>query len=146
VVSQGSTTPDLEGAVRRSAEALNRRDFDAALSVWAPDALWELAPLGIGVVEGGHLIGHEAIRKLWKDLTEAFDDFEAEVENHHDLGSGVTFGVLVQRGRPHGSDSFVESRAGVVAIWRDGRIARATSYQDLDEARAAAERLAQERG
>jgi len=139
-------TPDLEESVRRSIDALNRRDFDAAVAVWAPDAVWELAPLGFGVFAGGHLIGHEAIRKSQEDLTEAFADFESELEDHRDFGRDVTFGVLVQRGRPHGSEAFVEARGGVVAIWRDARIARATSYQDLDEARAAAERLAQERG
>jgi ketosteroid isomerase-like protein len=140
------TTPDLEEAVRRALEAFNRRDLDAALSLYAPDAVLVLAPGGFGMLEGAHLIGREAIRKSWEDLTEAFEDFESEIEDHHDLGSGVTFGVLVQRGRPHGSDAFVETRGAAVAVWRDGRIARATSYQDVDEARAAAERLAEERG
>ena len=142
-----STTPDLEEVVRRGIEALNRRDFDAAFSLYAPDVVFELAPGGIGVLQGGYaLIGHEAMRKSWEDFIESFHDFEIGNKDHRDLGSGVTFGVLVQRGRPHGSDAFVEARAGVVAIWRDGRIARATSYQDLDQARAAAERLAEERG
>jgi ketosteroid isomerase-like protein len=141
-----STTPDLEKAARRALEALNRRDFDAALSVWAPDAVWELPPLGLAVLEEGPLIGQEAIRKLWEDLTGSFEAYEFENEDFHDLGSSVTFGVLVQRSRPHGSDRFIKTRLGVVAIWIDGRIARATSYQDVDEARAAAERLAQERG
>jgi ketosteroid isomerase-like protein len=145
-MTEESTTPDLEEALRRSVEAFNRRDLDVAFSLYTPDAVFELAPLGLAVLEEGPLMGREAMRKFWEDLTEAFADFESEIEDHHDLGSGVTFGVLVQRGRPHGSDAFVETRAGVVAIWRDGRIARATSYQDVDEARAAAERLAQERG
>jgi len=144
-VSEESTTPDLEEAVRHAFEALNRRDIDAALSLWAPDVVWELPPLGLGVLEGP-LIGHEAIRKFSEDLTASFQEFDFEYENFHDLGSGVTFGVVVQRARPHGSDGFLESRVGVVAIWRDARIARATSYQDVDQARAAAERLAEERG
>ena len=138
--------PDPEEVLRRGFEALNRRDFDAAQSMYAPDVVLELAPLGLGVFVGDRLIGREAIRRSWEDLTEAFEDFEFEREDHDDLGSGVTFGVLVLRGRPHGSDGFVEARSGVVSIWRDGRMARATTYQDLDEARAAAERLAQERG
>jgi ketosteroid isomerase-like protein len=141
-----STTPDLEEAVRRAREAVNRCDFDGALSVWAPDGVWALSPVGFGAVEGRPLIGHEAIRKLFEDLTGTFEDFEFEEEEFHDLGSGVTFGVTLMRGRPHGSGSFVENRVGVVAIWRDERIARATNYPDIDEARAAAERLAQERG
>ena len=141
-MAEESTTPDLEESVRRTIEALNRRDFAAALSLYAPDVVVEL----VSVLEGGPLIGHEALRKFLEDLTGSFEGFEFESADFHDLGSGVTFGVLVQRGRPHGSDSLVESRLGVVATWRDGRIAHARMYQDVDEARAAAERLAQERG
>ena len=141
-----SATPDLEEVVRRGIEAFNRRDFDAALSMYTPDVVFELAPLGFAVLEEGPLIGQEAIRKLWEDLTGSFEDYEFENEDFHDLGSSVTFGVLVQRSRPHGSDRFIETRMGVVATWRDGRIAHARMYQDVDEARAAAERLAQERG
>jgi ketosteroid isomerase-like protein len=138
--------PDPEEAVRRIIEALNCRDFDAALCLYTPDLVLELDPLGAGVLEGGPLIGHEALRKFWEDLTGSFQHFEYASEDFHDLGSGVTFGVLVQRGAPHGSDRFVETRLGVPAIWRDGQIARATIYQDVDEGRAAAERLAKERG
>jgi ketosteroid isomerase-like protein len=145
-MTEEPTTPDLEERVRRMIEAFNRRDFDAALSFYAPDAVFEMAPLGLGVLVGDRVIGHEAIRKSWEDLTESFEDFEFEIEHFHDLGSGVTFGVNVVRGRPHGSDAVVESRGAVVAIRRDGRIARVTTYQDFDEARAAAERLAEERG
>jgi ketosteroid isomerase-like protein len=140
-----STTPDLEETLRRGIEALNRRDFDAALAMYEPDVVWEFAPLGFGGLVGGPLIGHEAMRKFWEDLTESFEDWEYESDDHHDLGGGVTFGVLVQRSRPHGSDRFVETRLGVTSIWRAGRLARATAYRDIDEARAAAERLAEER-
>jgi ketosteroid isomerase-like protein len=141
-----STTPDPEEALRRMIEALNRRDFDAAVSLFAPDGVWDFPPLGFAVLEEGPLMGHHAMRKSLEDLTESFQDFEFEIEDFHDLGSGGSFNVFVQRGRPHGSDRFVESRLGVVAIWRDGRVARATSYQDVDQARAAAKRLALERG
>jgi hypothetical protein len=36
-------------------------------------------------------------------------------------------------------------RGGWVAVWRDGLIERNTVYEDLDQARADAERLAVER-
>jgi ketosteroid isomerase-like protein len=141
-----STMPDSEEAVLRLLEALNRRDFDAALSMYTPDVVFELAPLGFAVLEEGPLVGREAIRRAWEDWTESFEDFEFDNEDHHDLGSGVTFGVLALRGRPRGSDASVEARGWVVTTWRDGRIARATSYKDVDGPCAAAERLAQERG
>jgi ketosteroid isomerase-like protein len=140
-----STTPDFEETIRRASEAFNRRDFDAALSIYTPDVVWEFTSLGLGALEGP-LIGQEGMRKFLEDLTEAFEDLEWQSEDVHDLGGGVTFGVLVTRSRPHSSNAFVETRIGVVAIWREGRVARVTSYQDFDEARAAAERLAQERG
>jgi ketosteroid isomerase-like protein len=145
-VPEESTTPDLVEVVRRSLEASSRRDLDAAFSIWAPDALVELAPLGFGVLKGGSLTGREAIRKFWEDLLGAFDGFEIRNEELHDFGSGVTFAVFRQRGRPHGGGGFVENRYGAVGIWRDGRIARSTTYLDIDEGRAAAERLAEERG
>jgi ketosteroid isomerase-like protein len=131
------TTPDLVEAIRRGVEAVNRRDFDAALSLCTPDVVWEVSSVG-RMVEMRPFIGGEAMQKFWEDLTGAFGDFEISDEEVQDLGSGVTFGVAALRGRPHGSGGLIESRVGVVAIWRDGRIARATNYIDLDEARAAA--------
>jgi ketosteroid isomerase-like protein len=144
-MSEESTTPGFEETIRRASEAFNRRDFDAALSMYTTDAVWEFTSLGFGVLEGP-LVGQEAMRKFLENLTEAFEDLEWESEDVHDLGGGVTLGVLVTRSRPHASDAFVETRIGVVAIWREGRVARVTSYQDFDQARAAAERLAQGRG
>ena len=36
-----STTPDLVELTRRLLEAVNRRDFDAAMGFFATDAVWE---------------------------------------------------------------------------------------------------------
>jgi ketosteroid isomerase-like protein len=62
------------------------------------------------------------------------------------LGNAVTFAVILRRGRVVGSSGSVQLRYASVAEWRDGLIVRKTTYHDIDEARAAAERLAQERG
>lgn len=141
-----STTPDLEEAFRRALEAFNRGDIDAAVSIWAPDAVYHLAASGFAVVEGASVTGRGSIRKLWEGLTASFDAAEFDSEEFIDLGGGVTFGVAAMRGKPRGGSSFVEIRFGFVSSWRDGRIARARNYTDIEEARAAAERLAQERG
>jgi hypothetical protein len=50
--------------------------------------------------------------------------------------------VIIQKGRPAGSGGEVRLRYGAVAVWLDGAIVRITNYGDIDEARAAAERLA----
>ena len=69
-----------------------------------------------------------------------------EPEDVQDLGNGVTFSVLRDDGRPAGSTGHVETRQAYVLEWVEGMVARATVYSDIDEARAAAERLAEERG
>jgi hypothetical protein len=53
--------------------------------------------------------------------------------------------VIVQKGRVAGSSGSVQLRYGAVTEWVDGLIVRNTTYTDIDEARAAAERLAEER-
>ena len=40
----------------------------------------------------------------------------------------------------------VQLRYAAVNVWEDGRIERITNYSDIDEGRAVAERLAEERG
>jgi ketosteroid isomerase-like protein len=136
-----STTPDLEEAGRRGREALNRGDLDAAVAMYARDAVWDVSSLGLeGVFEG-----REAIRGALEDLIAPYEDLEVVREEFRDLGSGVTFLVFLARGRLRGSTRFVESRMASVATWANGLIERQTTYPDLDEARAAAERLAKER-
>jgi acetylornithine deacetylase/succinyl-diaminopimelate desuccinylase-like protein len=66
-----------------------------------------------------------------------------------DLGSGLVFAVVRQTGRPVGTIGYVRQREGWVWVVVDGLIAsHHTTYPeaDINAARAAAERLAQERG
>ena len=141
-----STTPDPLETFRRGVEAFNRRDLDASIGMWAADAVWELSPDRMGLFEMVAPTGHAAIRKLVEEYPAAFDDFQLAIEEAHALGNGVTFHAIIERGTPHGGSGLLERCYGFVATWRDGRIARAKNYLDIDEARAAAGRLAQERG
>jgi ketosteroid isomerase-like protein len=136
--------PDLEELFRRFIAALNRRDYEAALALWAPDAVLDLSPVGLDVVETSPT-GHEAIRKFWEEVAATFADWEVEVEEIVELGNGVTLSVFSQRGKPRGSSALVEMRYAGVAQRKDELIERSTLYLDIDEARAAAERLAKER-
>jgi hypothetical protein len=58
----------------------------------------------------------------------------------------VTFGSARQRARLSGSTGSVEFWVAAVVAWEDGLIHLQALYADIDEARAVAERLAQERG
>jgi ketosteroid isomerase-like protein len=141
-MSQESTTPDLVEVVRGMIESVRRRDLDGAVNFFAPDAVWD----GWGV--GDTFEGRAAIRGFFEDWLGTFEEFEAEPEEILDLGNGVVFAVLRQDARLVGSMGDVRLREvwAYTFVCVGGLIARGTSSTDLDEARAYAERLAQERG
>jgi ketosteroid isomerase-like protein len=139
-MSEESTTPDLVELTRRFAEAAKRRDFDEMLSPFEADAVWEAAPLGVSFG------GVTAIRGFFEDWIGSYEEFEMEPEQVLDLGNGVGLAVLTQRGRPVGSTGVVRVRSGFVAVLVGGMIVQVKVYTDIDEARAAAERLAESRG
>jgi uncharacterized protein (TIGR02246 family) len=133
-----STTPDLSKLFRQSIEAVNRGDLDAYLSSYAPDAVFQT---GVGRFEG-----RDAIRGYLEDLWGAYDELVFALEELHDLGNGVAFFALAATGRLRGTSAEVHLRYAVVVTHVDGALARVTDYVGIDEARAAAERLAEERG
>ena len=139
-MSQESTTPDLIGLARRLNEAINRRDWDAVQSFYAPDAV------DVGVEAIGTFEGAATIRGYYEDLASSLDDFHVETQEIIDLGNGVTFAVVLITGHPFGSSGEVQMRFGSVASWTEAVIERQTGDMDIDAARAAAERLAGERG
>ena len=134
-----STTPDLEELGRRLLEAANRRDFDAGMRFFAPDAVWRPA--------GGYTFeGRAAIRGFFEELASSFDDLHFEFEEFLDLGNGVAFSVTILTGRPVGSSGELRVRYASVGVWTDGVIERSNEYtKNFDKARAAAETRAEER-
>ena len=139
-MTEQPTTPDPVEHRRGLLEAWNRRDFDAAQSFFATDAVWETVGLGTTFE------GVAAIRGFWQDWWAGYEELWVDLEEPLDLGNGVTFGVVVTNGRPVGSSGYVRHKNAVVSVWVRGLIVRVTNYPDPDEARAAAERLAKERG
>ena len=137
-MSEESTTPDPVELVRRTSEAANRRDLDAVVSSFAEDAVFD------GRAAGTFFEGRPAIRRFLEDWFGTYEELELGLEEVRDLGNGVVFAVVVQNGRPAGSAGHLRQREGWVFVWVRGLIARLTTYE-VDEARAAAERLAQER-
>jgi ketosteroid isomerase-like protein len=138
--AEDPTSPGLIDPWRRSFEAVGRRDVGAAVSIWAPDGVWDISPMGLGVYEG-----LAATRGFFEDWIANYEEFAIEIEQMIDLGSGVGFAVIRQSGRLAGSTGRVQLRYAAVSTWVDGLAVRVTNYTDVDEARAAAERLAAER-
>jgi ketosteroid isomerase-like protein len=133
------TTSDLVELVLRFVEAANRRDFVAIEAFYALDVV--LRGAQIGTFEG-----RAAARGVLEDVIAPYEEFRTEIEEVLDLGFGVAFALVIARGRVGGSSAQVTFRYATVTIWREGLIARQTNYTDVDEARAAAQRLAEERG
>ncbi len=139
-MTEESTTPDLVLLLKRLSDAVGRRDPDAITALYAPNGVWDLSPIGAGTFEG-----HAAVRGFMEDWFGSYEEWEREAEELLDLGNGVALAVWLQRGRPVGSSGEVRQRYAAVLLCDDGKIARVTNYTNIDEARAAAERLAQER-
>jgi ketosteroid isomerase-like protein len=89
--------------------------------------------------------GRVAIRGFLEVWFGAFEELDFELEEVSHFGSGVVFALVSQDGRPVGGGGHVRQREGWVYRCVGGSIARLTT-SDVDQARVAAERLAQERG
>jgi ketosteroid isomerase-like protein len=135
-MSEEPTTRDLVELVGRAFEAANRRDLDAVTSNFAADAVLD------GRALGDHFEGRAAIRSFIEYWFGMYEELEFGLEEVRDLGKGVVFAVVTQNGRPVGSAGHVRQREGWVYVWVEGLIARLT-ISDIDEARTAAERLAE---
>jgi ketosteroid isomerase-like protein len=119
---------------------MNRHDFDAALRFYAPGCVVEQ--------ETGTLEGVSAIRAFLEEWSGFYEEIEWESEEVLDLGNGVGFGVIRMHGRPVSSSGHVQMRFASVSTRTDGLVVWERHYTetDVEKARAAAERLAEERG
>ncbi len=133
------TTSHPVELVRRFVEAANRRDFAAIEAFYAPDVVVRGAEIGT-------FEGRAAARGVLEDVIAPYDEFRTETEEVLDLGFGVAFAVVIARGRVGGGSAEVRFRYATVTVWREGLVAQQTNYTDVDEARAAAHQLAEERG
>jgi ketosteroid isomerase-like protein len=138
-MTEESTTPDVVELVRKQVEALDRGDIDGVMSTVTEDGVLD------GRLAGGFFEGRAAIRGFLEEWFEVYEELGFEIEEISHLGAEVVFAVVIQDGRLAGGGGHVRQREGWVYLCVGGLVARLTT-SDVDEARAAAERLAQERG
>jgi hypothetical protein len=105
-----------------------------------------MIPSGTSLQWGSGCTGGRQVRGFFEDWIGSYEQFEAEVEECLDLGNGVVLSVIVQTASLAGSSGEVTIRYASIAVWEDCLIVSVTNYPDIDAARAAAERLAGERG
>jgi hypothetical protein len=136
-----STTFDLVELTRQSMEATNRRELDPSATLFSPDAVFDVSSVGLGSFEG-----IAAIHAYLADWTASYEKQEMREWDGWHLGGGVVFVVTLFEARPLGSQATVTERWAFTVVWEKGMISRVVARPDVDEARAAADRLAHERG
>jgi hypothetical protein len=93
----------------------------------------------------GSFEGRAAIRRYLEDWLGAHEEQKFERWEGDDLGNGVVFVVALLDARPRGSPGRVQEQWAFTVLWAEGVIVRVVARRDIEEARAAAERLAAER-
>jgi ketosteroid isomerase-like protein len=139
MMSHDSANPDLVECVRGILEAANLQDWDAILAFYARDAVWDTD--GMGTFEGP-----AAIRGFWEDWWSSYEHLQIDVLEILEIGNGVVLAAFHFQGPPKGTTAEAQTYIALVYEWVHGTVARVTTYFDISEGRAAAERLAELRG
>jgi ketosteroid isomerase-like protein len=127
-----ATTPEVVALTRAAFVAVNRRDLDAVMTFFAPDAVLD------GRALDGLWEGRAAIRGFLDVWFGSFSELHMEGEDYVVVDDGVVLAVVTQVGRPVGGDHQVHQREGWAIRWsHDGLIERLTTHATIDEARAA---------
>lgn len=140
-MSEDLTAPGALDGTRQLHRLLNSRDLDAVTDLFEPGSIWDASRWGLG--------SHEAptsLRRFLQDWIGSFDVYELALEEVQDLGNGIVFAVFFHAADLQGGGGSLRVRSSAVLDWRAGQLVGLTSYRDMEEARAAAELLARERG
>jgi uncharacterized protein len=116
--------------LRRSYEALNEGDVDAALEALAPDAVWRESPELPG---GDEFRGREALRGFLGDFLAEWREFHQEIENVVPAGNRIAVLIhLIAVGRGSGIEA--DTRYAHVWTMRDGKGIRVEGHRDQETA------------
>jgi len=140
-MAEESTTPVLADVIRAWFDAGDRRELDTVMSVCDPDVVLDLERVGVGT-----FTDYAAVQAFIADWWGSYEEFENKPEEITGLDNGVVLSVSHQIARPVGVTGQVERSDAYVFLFEAGALVRWTAYPDIDEGRAAAERLAQEGG
>jgi ketosteroid isomerase-like protein len=120
--------------LRHGLEALHGGEFSP--QDFRPDFVWDMSTFR-GWPEQLTYRGIEGARQFIAEWTEAWDDWELEVEDYIDAGKRVVV-LLRQRGRSKATGVPVEMRLGQVWTLRDEQQIRMQMYASPEEALEAA--------
>ena|SRR6476661_1247137 len=120
--------------VRRFADAIDRRDFDAALKDVAPDCEFDNSS-NLGEWRGVHR-GHDQIRQMWQTFLEPWESSWSEIDEVIDAGDCV---VICGTAHLRGRDGIeVTAKQNFVFTFRDGVVTHVAALSERAEALEAA--------
>ena len=126
--------PDREAILRDAIAALNRGDLSVVPGLFHPDIEWKSPEEWL---ERDVYRGHDGVREIGNLWLQNFDDYRWKVVRAEFAGD-IAVLLVNQRGRTKEHGVPVEQPIGVVFEWSGDRIVRAATYNDWDEALAAA--------
>jgi ketosteroid isomerase-like protein len=119
-----------EKPVRAFAEAVTRRDPDAAVAVCDP----EIEFLSVLAVSGQRYFGHAGIRRYFDDVASAWAEWRVEVHRVAAAADGRVAIVMTMHVRGKESGAVLSERTGHVWTLRDGMLRRDEPYRESEEA------------
>jgi ketosteroid isomerase-like protein len=124
-------------AFERAVSAYNRRDVDAFLEEFHPEAEWHSLTQVMFGGERSVYRGYRGIREGVQDIDEALADMRVECSEIRDLGETiVVIGRVRGRGRASGVE--IDSPINWVVEFRGATVTRMRDYLDPKEALEAA--------
>ena len=124
-------------AFKRAVDAYNRREIDAFLEEFDPEAEWHSLTQVMFGGEQAVFRGREGIREGVRDIDDALADMQVECVAVRDLGEVIVVDGRV-RGRGRASGAEVDSPINWVVEFRGGRVAQLRDFLDPAEALEAA--------
>ena len=120
--------------IRRSTDAFNRGDREAALADYAPEAEWHTT--GRFTDEGVYR-GREGLERLWAETHEDME-MNLSMSDIHAVAKDKVFAAPLAAGQGRRSKARYEQPMWFVYTLRDGLIVRVETYTDSAQALEAA--------
>jgi ketosteroid isomerase-like protein len=117
--------------IKRGLDAVNRRDFAAAMATIADDVVLVTRS---STLNAGVFTGRDAVGDWFADWFRSFaTGYQFHIEEMRPIGNRV-FAVLRHRGRGRSSGVVLEWSVAYVYAMKAGKIARIELFSDLSEA------------
>jgi ketosteroid isomerase-like protein len=117
--------------VRRFWEAWESGDLEAVFAFYDPDIVW-VQHTGPIEMHGAYL-GHDGVRKAWRDWLVSFSTFEVHANSFVDAGDNVIVGFRMS-GLGRTSEAPVDLLGWSVHTLRNGRLIRTDVFERKAEA------------